>query len=278
MRWLLPLLGALGLLAGTYLGLRPRLNRPVLRIALQLKPGDPDDQALAEGLARAIEERDARAGRWRLETGHQYERGLTVDFPEPRAHLMLYGAHWPGLLTGSNGERLSRVDARTQLAVIKAWASSKRVEIGDLYDYNSNYASLGLGPISQHVRNEVTHIVCADPDVVFLCSWGGVDIEHVAALRAAGFSGPLFVSALGVSNLSGFEGAFVVLSPLKPPPPGFSSPFAYTGYAAGIRLFDALDANPLADPLQIAGGAVLTELEDAPRIYEVRNGRLEPSK
>ena len=155
MRWLTPILGAIGLLAATYLGLRPRLKRPVLRIALQLKHGDPDDQALADGLARAIEERDARAGRWRLETGHQYERGMSVDFPEPRAHLMLYGAHWPGLLTGSSGERLLRLDVRTQLTRAEAWAVERnlpRVEVGDLHDYNSNYASLGLRKVPMSER------------------------------------------------------------------------------------------------------------------------------
>src|SRR5688572_14497352 len=142
MRWMIPLLGALGLFGAAYLGLRPRLKRPVLRIALELTPGCPDDQALAEGLTRAIEERDARAGRYRLETAHQFRRGLNVEFPEPRAHLMLYGAHGPGILIGANGERLLRVDVQRQRARAETWAAERRlrrVESGDFHDYNSNY-------------------------------------------------------------------------------------------------------------------------------------------
>jgi len=66
MRWVVAAVGALVLAAGVYLGLRPRWTRPVLRVGIDFKAGSVESEALAAGVALAFNDRDERAGPFRV--------------------------------------------------------------------------------------------------------------------------------------------------------------------------------------------------------------------
>jgi hypothetical protein len=290
MRWLFPILGTFALTGGFYMALAPRVFRPVLRVALELEPGNPDDDARAAGLALAIEDREERAGRWRLATAHQTRQpnGALV-FPKPRAHTMIHGLEAPHTLPGPEGPLL-RVHGKAGETFLSTWMKARGLERLAEFgpDYNSNYASLGAGPPNPRALQRANEVIQARPEVVVLYGWLGPGPEEFKALRAAGFSGPVFLGMGWIStpSLGGFEGALIILSPLMPVPPEFQRrhphPFAYTAYRGALTYFDALDAERQADPLDLArnlwGGSVFDLYRDEPRVYEVRNGRLEPSK
>src|SRR5688572_28699517 len=122
MRWLVAALGTIGLAGGIYLGLEPRLRRPELRVALNLRVGDAADAALAAGVALALEDRDERAGRFRVKTAHQTHAPGRGVVPNPRAHTMMYGLQLPALLRaeGSDAPLYWPRDTLT-IDAIRAW-------------------------------------------------------------------------------------------------------------------------------------------------------------
>ena len=85
------------------------LHRPPLRVAVELEAGSADDAAIAAGVALAIEERDGKAGPWRVLAANQtrYPNTWQTDFPEPRAHTLLYGLKAPPRLPGPAGPLLA---------------------------------------------------------------------------------------------------------------------------------------------------------------------------
>jgi hypothetical protein len=114
----------------------------------------------------------------------------------------------------------------------------------------------------------------ARPDLVVLDVVPGL----VDDLRAAGYAGPIFLSSFNQVDLRGLDGCLAVLSPLKPAPPEFRHPhpFAYAGYRAALRLLDALDEAPGAEPEELCVPWIFNELRGEPRVYEVRGGRFVP--
>lgn len=289
MRWLPLLLGALVFAGGFYVALAPRVFRPVLRVALELEPGNPDDDARAAGLALAIEDREERAGRWRLAAAHQIRQpNGALSFPKPRAHTMLHGLDAAHSLQGPEGPLLSpRPLERT--AAIQAWMKGRGLE--RLVELRSDYMG-SFGMIDDEARGVPSgrgpgEVLQSRPDAVVL---GGVGshAKNFKALKEAGFQGPVFFGTrwISMSYLLTFDGAFIVLAPALPAPPEFRTrhphPFAWAAYRGALVYFDALDADRQADPLDLArnlwGGSVFDLYRDAPRVYEVRNGRLEPSK
>jgi len=287
MRWMVAALGAIGLAGGIYFGLQ-RVKRPVLRVALEWEASNADDGACAAGLELALDERDYRAGSFRLASGHQiwHPNSRNLEFPTPRAHTMMYGVERPQYLPGPDGPLLM-VDAQRSEEVIRAWMRERNLERFARYDPFSG--NLGIRLRHPDPGHEVLE---SRPDVVLLYSYYGIDAGEFQRVRAAGFQGPIFLSfsprwfGAWSLSLSGLEGARFVLAPLKPAPPDFHRrhphPFAYAGYRGTMRYLDALDADPAGNPLQIVRGferaSIFDELLDEPRIFEVRGSRLEPSK
>lgn len=288
MRWLLAILGGLALAGGFYMALAPRVFRSVLRVALELEPGNPDDDARAAGLALAIEDREERAGRWRLATAHQTRQpnGALV-FPKPRAHTMLHGLDAPLSFQGPEGPLLP-VRPLERTAAIQAWMKGRGLEC--LVELRSSYGSFGM--IDDESPNALSgegpgEVLQSRPDAVVLVGLGSHE-KNFKALRDAGFQGPVFFGTrwISMSYLLTFDGAFIVLAPALPAPSEFRKrhphPFAWAAYRGALVFFDALDAERQADPLDLArhlwGGSVFDLYRDEPRVYEVRNGRLEPSK
>ena len=279
MRGVLAALAVLGLTAALCLGLRSVLHRPPLRVALELREGDPDDAALAAGVALAIEERDGAAGPWRVSAAHQIrDPGGMVLFPIPRAHTMLFGLQLPGYLPGPTGPLLSVAPSREE-SIIREWMRGRgleRLAVLDPHSFQGGSAS---------PSDPIAHVLGDRPDVILMRSTFGVRLSDLQDLRKTGFQGPLFLgwrAAWSWPKAIGQDGDYQVLAPMKAPPPGFRHPhpFAYVGYRGAMRYFDALDKDPKVNPLGLAastyGYGLFHDVCDEPRIYIVRNGRLTP--
>lgn len=279
MRGVLAVMAVLGLIAAVYLGLRPLLHRPPLRVALELKEGDADDAALAAGVALAIEERDGAAGPWRVSAAHQIRHaGGLVLFPTPPAHTMLYGLKPPEYLPGPAGPLLPLTRSEEE-ALIREWMRGrdlKRLSFHDPHTFERGFSD-PLDPIAVVLKEQ--------PDVILMHPTLGVRVSDVQELRKAGFQGPLFLgwrAAWFWPQAIGQDGDYHVLAPLKSPPSGFRHPhpFAYVGYRGALRYFDALDKDPKVNALGLAasfyGHSLFQEMRERPRIYRVRDGRLTP--
>ncbi|HEX7897739.1 MAG TPA: hypothetical protein VF950_08250 [Planctomycetota bacterium] len=311
MRWLVATLGVLGLAGAIYFGLEPRLRRPELRVALYLRPSDPDQAALAAGVALAIEERDERAGRYRVKAAHQIiQTDGSVDIPRPGPHTLLYGLEMP-LHWSSDGPALP-VDASREATILLAWMRDRNLTrlalplppprpVGAAARKQPpsprqawTPSELELAAPAFHVETiafEMTarnrdgwaaEILATRPDVVHLPSrFYGVR----RALESAGFQGPVFAASESArENLYAIQDHLIVLAPLgTSPPPDFLSrhahPYAYAGYRATLRYLDVLDTNPKADFTAVAKFPLWSGFDDLqlePRVYRVHAGRFHP--
>jgi hypothetical protein len=306
MRWLVAALGVVGLAGGVYFGMAPRFRRSELRVALNLRPADPDDAALAEGVGLAIEERDERAGRYRLKTAHQtvQANGL-IDRPHPCAHTMLYGLERHGQpLVDAGSTRLLLPPGDEQARILLEWMRSrglKRLSL-PLSGYSGPAPKKGRGRERGDVERAApaagietsvfitrgkdaegvaAEILVTRPDAVLLSSrFPFSSAALIARLREQGFDGSVFLWASRLRNdpMPDLEGGLGVLAPLKPAPAGFRHPhpFAYVGYRGALDYLDVLDANPQMDPLDAAKreyAAAFEALRDEPRVYELKGGR-----
>jgi hypothetical protein len=291
MRWLVATLGALGLAGGVYLGLQPRLSRPVLRIALNLRPEDPDDAALAAGVALALEDRNDRAGRWRLKTAHQTVRAKgKVEIPRPCAHTMLVGLESPEDLVDGDARRLFPVSAADEAERILEWMKSRG--LGRIDTLVRTRAALPLTHRAEAAGIAIGRIKGGDAqtDPVYIPFLGGSRPPgfYVRYHQVDPSRGPVFLSGGGLSmaDLPGLEGCYVVLATLRPAPPDFARrhphPLAYVAYRGALRAFDALENRPDADPVAVAGswgsGSAYHDLQEQAVLYQILGGRLEPSK
>jgi hypothetical protein len=333
MRWAVALLGAAALLAAGGLGLRPRLKRPVLRLGVVLREAHPEDEAVAAGVALALEERDHRGGRFLIKVQPVSAQANGGAYGSLGAPLTVPGLHrLPPLWTDADGGFLTPASLAGEVEALLAWARrrglSRLVLPGHrrsvfsvsvpLDNSNNSYAELGLRaraknilwakaaasclqPLEpwapKHLRfwpgEEADLVRAARPDLVFLEDLGDTDpLKIVDGLRAGGFEGPIVLSARTLeafldAGRPAFDGCLVALAPVKPSPPDFlrrlpaeagpfAHPFAYPGYRAALRLLDALDANPKADPASRLSSSrpVFEDLCDAPAVYELRNGRV----
>ncbi len=287
MRWFVALLGAALLVAGSWLTLR-LTRRPELRVALNLRTGDPDDAALAAGVDLALEEREFGAGRYRLKTAHQSIQGNSwwnAVKPTPGAHTMLHGVERPDFLPGPDGPLLT-VHAQRKEELIRAWMRGRNLERFAQYDPLSGSSGIRL----KRPDDPDHEVLESRPDAVLLHSYYGADAAELQRLRAAGFQGPIFLSfglrwsGAPPPSLPALEGARFVLAPLKPAPPDFlrrhPHPFVYAGYLGTLRYLDALDRSPNADFYDLARRVgeppIFDTLLGEPRIFVVRNGRLVP--
>jgi hypothetical protein len=254
----------------------------VLRVALELRPSNIGDEALAAGVALAIDERDERAGRWKVRAAHQVlNPNGSRTIPRPGAHVMVPGLRMPRVL---GTEEILLPPAREKEALLAWMAGAGYARLG-------GYGRLTLKqdrrrPSGAAPAAEIVDYILSDaPDVVLL-GWGPPTL--LGRLRESGFQGPVFLEwgSLFESRLAAYEGFRLLLSPLRPPPADFAGrhphPNAYAGYRAALRYFDVLDSSPAADPLELAlkirPSEGYLDLRDEPRVYEVRNGRPEPSK
>lgn len=294
MRGLIASLAVAGILAALVFTLGPRLRPPTLRVALNVDVTSPEDAALVEGVAAAFEEREGRAGRWRVATAHQLIRPVGgLEIPKPCAHTMLRGLEKPYSLRSPDGTDLFPIlDALEESDLISAWGRERGLKrIWERYD---------LRPVPGKKIPRVRHfgydpdlvavgILETGPDIVLLHGgYGGMIDVLLARFRSVGFDGPVFLPSrlLMWNTLTSYDGTRVVLARLKPAPPAFVErhphPFAYVAYRGTLDYLDALDRNRGANPLELAPAVVpssaFRELLDEPRVYEIRGGRLEPSK
>lgn len=294
MRWVVAVVGALALMATAWLGLRERLTRPVLRVGIQLRDGGVGDDAVMKGVALALDERDGRGGRFRVEVFPQL-----VHFSKTHHKMWMPGLDVPGERQDESGAPLIDPDLDAQAERILDWSKARglrRVALPTSWRHsptkvnaNSSYASLGQRPSlgealekrmpasdlhwSQERDPErlIRWTLEARPDLVVLEDAPGL----VAEIRAAGYGGALFISSFNQADLKGLDGCLAVLSPLKPTPPDFvrrhPHPFAYAGYRAALRFLDALDDG--TPPEELCFPSIFDDLVDAPRVYELQNGR-----
>jgi hypothetical protein len=286
MRWLVAALGVIGLAGAVYFGLEPRLRRPVLRIAINQRFLNADDQALAEGIALALDERDFRAGRYRVATAHQVygPGGGNLEIPTPRAHTMLYAMESLPALRAEGDERtLVSVNKQRETEAIRAWMRDRglsRVEAVGLVRL------LRTAETSEDLQDPFAAWLQANrPDVLYYRGNRFPSDLH-QRLRAAGYKGAVFISSGSVAEAAvpPAETCYVVLAPLKSAPPDFlrrhPHPFAYVGYRGTLRYLDALDADIQADPIQLARNlprsSAFDDLQEEPRVYEIKAGLFVP--
>jgi hypothetical protein len=285
MRAWVAVIAFLGLLGGLYLGVRPYLFRPPLRIALELRAGNADDAAIAAGVERALEERDHRGGRWRVTAANQirHPNGL-IDFPTPRAHTILHGLRAPNCIPGPEGP-LFRVSSEWAKKVIGPWMRGRGLERLGQQDLSSNRGQIRLLPEG----GKWADLLRERPDVVLLDTDFGLGAEGLQSLREAGFQGPVFVEFewewwFRDWTPSLTEGTFYVLLACEavPAESPLRHPFAHSAYKETLLFLDRLDGEPDSDPVHqaydIDGNGELNLGFEEPRVYEVRDGKLVPSK
>lgn len=124
MRWLLGFIAAAIVLLTVGWILRARHARELLRIGVLVVEDEPESAALLEGAARALEDRDGRAGRWRVELvpHHLYAEGATSRRP--------FDARIPGLQesrmwTAPDGTPLVPSAPAEEAALILQWAKRR---------------------------------------------------------------------------------------------------------------------------------------------------------
>lgn len=289
MRWLVALLGAAALVAGAWVSLL-LTRRAELRIALNLRPGDPDDAALAAGVDLALEEREFGAGRYRLKAAHQtvQPNAWSPSRPDPCAHTMLYGLDSPATLpVEGDGRAFLGVNALLEEQVIRGWMqhrSLERLEQVAWWTFNMPRSGIQrrLPEEDPDPPDEVTEWIREKrPDLIRISSVGGISLLH--DIRKAGFGGPVFMNGNIVSgkDLPSLTGCRVILAPLAPPSDFLrlhTHPFAYVGYRGMLRYLDALDSSPDADFAALARESghppTIDLLLGEPRIFVVRDGRL----
>jgi hypothetical protein len=296
MRWLIVILGATGLLGGLALGLAPRLKRATLRVAIQTRDGNAEDEARLAGVALALEERDGRAGGWRLATAHQTVGADGIlRVPRPPAHTLLYAVQPPLDLRDGAGTLLMGVDGAEEAVLVAAWARSRG--LARLEELPPFRTSSPVGPAPKKgaagrprrappdLAPLAAELLAKAPDAVTLLTaprW--LLVDGYAEIRRAGFGGPVFIPGhiLTERTLGSLEGARVALAPLRLPPSGFPHPhpFAYAAYRGTLAYVDTLSENIYLDPLEQARTqpSAFLSLSDEAAIYELRNGRLELSK
>lgn len=304
MRWVLGAAGALALMAATYLAMRPRLTRPVLRVGVQVRSGSAGHDAIAAGAALALEDRDERAGPFRVSLVRE-----DVFAGKVSSKVWMPGlAQVPEAWTAEDGTTLIPPDFDGLADGIAAWANARGLRrvalptsprlVKFVPDSNSNYASLGPGQsLGQYLEKRMSTsdfiwppknvelpiealvrlAVDARPDLIVL---EGNECP-ARPLRDAGYTGPLFISddSLDMSNPD-LEGCLMLLAPLKPSPPDFRRrhphPFAWAGYRGALRFLDALDEG--TPPEELCFPSIFDDLVEAPRVYELRKGRFVASK
>ena len=313
MRWLVALVGAAALLLASWWVLRLRWSRTELRVALNLRPGDPDDMALSAGVNLALDERDFRAGRYRLKTAHQtVQPNGRLSIPNPGAHTMLYGLRPVQILRAEGSETpLFRLDAVRECRLLLAWARTqgrKRVVVVLRRfppDLEPDFLPLppreplavaleqegpgaGLEATTLNIDPDAG-LLRSEEDLVFVTTHVQYSPDFLPRLRRGGFEGPIFLAAAlltGIPHplLARGEGGRVFLAAMAPLPPDFlrrhAHPLAYLGYLGTRRYLDDLDAEPTADPYKVAQkrqrATLSEELLAEPRIFVIRNGRLVP--
>jgi len=302
MRWLVAALGVIGLACGVYFGLEPRLRRPVLRVALNLRDNHPDDAGLAAGVDLALDARDFRVGPYRLSTAHQrVQPNGVLSIPAPCAHTLLPGLAPDLVLSLEAGDPPLILPLPAQEAeAVEAWAKDRGWtcvvlsfgrEAGDFLQHSKGLQAITLRPTG--TRDElVAKVLGLRPDLIFvddLLSWLWLPDDLHARIRRGGFAGQLFLRAalLALDPPRSFEGYRAVLASMRHAPPDFlrrfpghSSPFVYAGYRATERYLRFVELNPDAHPVELArelmNSSIFHELRGAPAIYEVKEGRFVP--
>jgi hypothetical protein len=114
--------GALALLAGFYLALRPRWSRPILRVGLNARAGNAEDAAIAAGVRMALDERDERGGRFRV-------AAVRHDLSYSKKHFKIWmpGLDVPGERKDESGAPLIDAEPDAQAERILEWAKARGV-------------------------------------------------------------------------------------------------------------------------------------------------------